>query len=234
MIKKTFFKITDKLFGKSQIYQKSKVDYYSRVYLFSILGITVNIAFFILNTIYSAKYTSLWYGAFAAYYFLLTIQKLLVFIIYHHIWNKYKDDKQKLDKEECKIYIANGIWFIPIAITLAVIESFMITTNTPTEKSMVMAIASAAYAFYKITVAIINLVKAKKSNNKIIQTIRNIGLVDAFTSMLVLEVCMIPTFGTMDYDMLILVGASSVVVFLLTIIISFVMILSGFKKLHKI
>lgn len=110
----------------------------------------------------------------------------------------------------------------------------MITTNTPTEKSMVMAIASAAYAFYKITVAIINLVKAKKSNNKIIQTIRNIGLVDAFTSMLVLEVCMIPTFGTMDYDMLILVGASSVVVFLLTIIISFVMILSGFKKLHKI
>ncbi len=91
---------------------------------------------------------------------------------------------------------------------------------------------SAAYAFYKITMAIINLVKAKAAMDPIVQTIRNIGFVDALTSMLVLESRLISTFGSVDIDMRRLISISSISVCVFVVALGSYMVIRGIKKLN--
>lgn len=233
-IKEKIIQKLDNIFKDNKLYNQCKNDYNSRVFLITLIGMVVNVAFIALNTFYSITLGSLWYGVFAAYYFLLTLQKTVALIVYKVIWNKHQDNENKLKREKVKIYLANGAWFIPIAIALAIIVSYMIGTKTPTEKSDIMAIASAAYAFFKISMAIRNIVKAKTAiQDPIVQTIRNIGFVDALTSILVLEATLITTFGEMNKGMYIIIGASGVVIFALTITLGIYMIIGGAKKMKS-
>lgn len=55
--------------------------------------------------------------------------------------------------------------------------------------------AVAAYSFYKIIVAVINVVKARKLRSPILMTIRNIGYIDACVSILSLQTAMFASFG---------------------------------------
>ena len=57
-----------------------------------------------------------------------------------------------------------------------------------------MVISIAAYTFYKITMAVVNMVKVRKRKSPILITIRNIGAADALVSMLTLQAAMFASF----------------------------------------
>ncbi len=230
-IKTKLIRKFDKIFRKSKIYKKCKSDYNTRVLIIFILGLFVNFIFALLNTFSALYYSSLWFSVFAGYYFLLSLQKLMVFIVFKLRKRKCKNDIFQLNKEKIKIYLANGIWFVPIDIILAIVVAFMIGTNTPTQKDTIMAIASATYAFTKIGIAIRNIIKARSNKDLIIQTIRNIGFVDALTSILVLEITLISTFGVLDYGMKCTIGISGFAIFILILALGLYMIINGKKKL---
>ena len=59
-------------------------------------------------------------------------------------------------------------------------------------------IAIATYSFTKITLAIINLVKARKSTSAKLVTLRNISLASAFVSIFTLQRSMLVSFGNMS------------------------------------
>ena len=84
----------------------------------------------------------------------------------------------------------------------------------------IVMIAMAAYTFTKITLAVINLVKARKSALAKIVTLRNISLSDACVSIFALQRSMLVSFGDMpETDIQIfnaVIGAAvCVIVFLL-------------------
>jgi divalent metal cation (Fe/Co/Zn/Cd) transporter len=84
----------------------------------------------------------------------------------------------------------------------------------------IVMIAMAAYTFTKITLAVINLVKARKSASEKIVTLRNISLSDACVSIFALQRSMLVSFGDMpETDIQIfnaVIGAAvCVIVFLL-------------------
>ena len=84
----------------------------------------------------------------------------------------------------------------------------------------IVMIAMAAYTFTKITLAVINLVKARKSSSAKIVTLRNISLSDACVSIFALQRSMLVSFGDMpETDIQIfnaVIGAAvCVIVFLL-------------------
>ena len=55
-------------------------------------------------------------------------------------------------------------------------------------------ISIAAYTFYKITMAVIHMIKVRKMQSPILITIRNIGVADALVSMLTLQATMLASF----------------------------------------
>lgn len=143
---------------------------------------------------------------------------------------KYVVDSQKYQKETIIIYIANGIVLLLLeaALTVAIVQ--MVTSEKPVKTGMVIAIANAAYAFYKIISAAI---KMAKTNNFVLQTIRNIGWADAAVSMLALTVTLTDTFG--DWERMRVMRMSVAIgVSIIIIGVGIGMIISGLVKLKKL
>ena len=72
----------------------------------------------------------------------------------------------------------------------------MVLSEKNTEASSeIMIYATAAYTFYRVILAISNIFKAKRFNDPAVQALRNIGFVDAMTSLVPLQVALIGTFS---------------------------------------
>ena len=69
------------------------------------------------------------------------------------------------------------------------------TSNMAFEYAGLMIYAVAAYTFYKLGIAIYNIFKARRYDNLYIQSIRNINLVSALVSILVLQVALFQAFA---------------------------------------
>ena len=85
---------------------------------------------------------------------------------------------------------------------------------------MIVMIAMAAYAFTKITLATIKLVKARHSTSATLITLRNISFADAFVSIFALQRSMLVSFEGMTEAEIVIMNATlgsavCVIVFLL-------------------
>ena len=73
---------------------------------------------------------------------------------------------------------------------------------------MIVMIAMAAYAFTKITLAIIKFIKARRSKSAILLTLRNISLADAFVSIFALQRSMLVSFEGMSEMEIVIMNAT--------------------------
>ena len=73
---------------------------------------------------------------------------------------------------------------------------------------MIVMIAMAAYAFTKITLAIIKFIKARRSKSAILLTLRNISLADAFVSIFALQRSMLVSFEGMSEAEIVIMNAA--------------------------
>ena len=79
-------------------------------------------------------------------------------------------------------------------VILAVVSDRGITMH------MIVMISMAAYSFTKITLAIINLIKARKSDSAKLVSLRNVSLSHACVSIFALQRSMLVSFGDMPQN----------------------------------
>ena len=94
--------------------------------------------------------------------------------------------------------------------------------------------AFAAYAFFKITVAIITLFKAHRQDDLTVRAIRNINLIDALVSILALQTALMSAFGDGTLNTSLMNTLTGSVVSLLSIGIGVYMIVSANKQIKKL
>ena len=94
--------------------------------------------------------------------------------------------------------------------------------------------AYAAYAFYKITMSIIALIKAHKQTDLTVRAIRNINLVDSLVSILALQTALLTMFSEGEINVSIFNTFTGIVVSLLSVGVGIYMIVSANKKMKKI
>lgn len=227
-------KFFDERFGKYKWYNSFKGDYGFRTIIFAIVGALINIIFACVNGVTALRYMSLWYGVFAGYYLILALQRLGVLAAYRAVLKHCGDDEEKLGRKKLKIYLTNGAVFVPLDIALGAAITVAMLYQKPTITGEIMAITTATYTVYKIISAARNLVKAKKATDPIVQTLRNIGFVDALASVFSLEVTLITTFSETEtvQDMRVLMVISGFVVCAFTVGLGSYMIISAVKKLR--
>ncbi len=224
--------IRDKLFHGFASYGIFKNDYVYRSIVLSAVGAAVTVAFTVYYGYFGIVNKSLWYGAYAGYMLILALQRALLIVLYNYARRKSGGDKDKSDRIKMQIYLANGAVFVPVTIVLSVITALLINSQKPIVSDAIIAISTAAYAFYKIFAAIRNFVKSKAVNDKILQTIRNINLIDALISIILLEGTLITTFGEFTRDMLAIIGVSGLAVCSFAIALGSYMIISAAKQLR--
>ena len=166
-------------------------QYGFRTVVFAAFSLALNIAYVAFNTVLAVYYKAVWYGALAGYYALLTALRSGI-VFYHRRKSKTGGaDETLLRETEIKKYRACGIMLtvIPFFLSFAILQ--MVTEGRAFVHLGWTSIAFAAYAFYKISMAIVNVVKARKEEDVTVLALRNIGLADAFVSILALQTCLL-------------------------------------------
>jgi len=161
-------------------------DYGYRTLMFSIFSFLLNISYVAFLGVLGIMSHSVWYISITIYYLILAIMKGNVF---------HSKRKHNTDIKKARAYRYCGIMFILLTLALSGIIVLIYTSNMYFEYAGLLIYAAAAFVFYKLGLAIYNIFKARKQDDLYIQSIRNVNLVSAVVSVLVLQVAMFQAFS---------------------------------------
>ena len=192
------------------------------------ISFAMSMANAVLNAATGIMTGSIWFGALAAYYIFIAIMRggLL-------LGSRRKIRSEALNR--AKNYRRCGIWLLFLNIALSSAITQMIFDDRAFEYKDWLIYAFAAYAFYKIIMAIINAIKARRHDDLTVQGIRNINIVDSAVSILALQTALLHTFsvsGEVDISLFNTLTGSAVNLF--TIGLSIFMIIKGTKEIREI
>lgn len=190
-------KITEKL-KTNKIAANVLEDYDFKTQVLALISFVITIAFAIMNLVSAIRYRLVWYGALAAYYFVLILFRGGVLFANKKCAKKFANNAAEYEKCKLKIYLASGAFLIIVEFAMMGAVTQMMLSERPTQSGEIMAITNAAYTFYKIIMAVYNLVKARRVNNPVVQSLRNLNFADACMSVVSLTVLMISTFDSGD------------------------------------
>lgn len=208
-------------------------NYGHRTIIFAIGTFFMSVVYGVFNGYLGLVGKSIWYGALAAYYIFLAFIRGGV-LAYHGKKHAGRLERENDDLEKAKTYRNSGILLLIVNTALSAAIAQMIFDDRFFSYADWTIFASAAYAFYKITMSIINLFKARKQDDLTIEAIRNINLMDATVSILALQTALLHTFqdGTVDVSIFNTLTGSAVSVF--TLALGVYMILKATKKIKEI
>ncbi len=170
-------------------------EYGFRIILISALSFVINVAFAVYNGVVAVLISSIWFGALAAYYILLILLRGAILI--YHAWRgrAVKRGTDKIFLRDTKIYGICGaiLILLPVALSFAILQ--MVRFDDSFVHTGITIYAYAAYVFFKITMAIYNLVKTRKAKEMTVRASNCINLADAMVSVLALQTAMFREFG---------------------------------------
>ena len=202
-----------------------------RTLIFAIGSFLMSLLFSGFNAYMGIKNRSIWYGALAAFYIALAFLRGGV-LAYHksRIGKKTQNDEYV----KAKVYRNSGIITLILNIALSSAIAQMIFSDAHFTYMGWTIFAYAAYAFYKITMSIIALIKAQKQTDLTVRAIRNINLVDALVSILALQTALLSMFSEGEINISLFNTFTGIVVSLLSVGIGIYMIISANKKIKEI
>lgn len=192
-----------------------------RVVFSAIMSFCVNIIYALYNGWLSVSLRSWWFAAFGIYYMLLSIMR---FIAVTH-------ERRSKGKTEFYVMKTSGILLVVLSFVLASTVYMAANSDNAQKHHEIIMITIATYTFTKLTLAIINAVKAGKTNSPLLITIRNISCADAAASILLLQRSMFASFsGTPGTDIFVMNICTGTAVFLFVLILGTSMIRAQSKN----
>ncbi|MDE6059279.1 MAG: hypothetical protein K2G44_04480 [Clostridia bacterium] len=170
-----------------------KLEYGLKTTVFALLSLCFSIAFAIMNGVIAVREQSVWYGALAGYYVLLILFRGIT-VAADRLSKRKCNDERAYASTRNKIYLGCGAFLVIVEIAMCIAVTQMVMYGRPVRGGTIFAIATAAYTFYKIVMAIVHVVKASKYKDPVSQALRNLNFADACMSMASLTVLMLSVF----------------------------------------
>ena len=189
-------------------------------------GLFINLLYIVMKLVSGILYHSTWFVALAIYYSLLALMRFLL----------ARQLKARDEAEELRRYRLCGIILLFMNQALAGIVICIVYQNLGFRYPGILIYAMAAYAFYAIISAAVNVVKTRQHKSPILSAAKAINLVAAMVSILSLETAMLAQFGGADDQMLrpVMTGITGAVVCALVIVMAIYMIWQSSKKLKQL
>ena len=215
-----------KKFRSTKVGEKYMTDVRFRAGVSLYQGFFINLLYIVMKLVSGIMYHSLWFIALAFYYILLAVMR---FLLVRRL--NVQDEAAELRR-----YRLCGIMLLFMNQALAGIVVFMVHQNRGFDYPGLLIYAMAAYAFYAVTIAIINIVKTRKHKSPILSAAKAINLVAAMVSILSLETAMLAQFGGDDDPLFrqVMTGATGGGVCTIVIGMAIYMIWRANKNLKKI
>ncbi len=170
-------------------------NYGFRTVIFAACSTLVNLAYVGFHIFLAISLRSYWYGSLALYYGTLVALRGGLVLFHRKRRGQVRDERENR-RVEIRKYRTCGILLTIIPLTLLVpILQIVFLDKAFFKHGMIMVIAFAAYAFYKIIMAIYNLVKVRKEKDLTVQAVRCVGFADALTSIFSLQTALLFAVG---------------------------------------
>lgn len=170
--------------------------------LMTIPGRGLNLIYAIFNGVIGFMNLSAWYISLAVYYLLLCVMRFLAVAYAGRVyqvkapWRKRNQEKDdSLEMRSWKVYRNCEIIFSATSIALGGAVIMLVSGEGGKSYPGLMIYAVAAYTFYKLGMAIRNLVRSRKEKSLLLVTLRNISYADALVSLLSLQTALFAAFG---------------------------------------
>lgn len=156
------------------------------------IGFAINLLYIVMKLVSGIYYRSTWFVALAVYYMLLAVMRLLLLCR-----KKWPEGNMRL-KLELRRYRLCGYVLLLMNLALSGIVVFMVRYDRGYEYPGTLIYAMAAYSFYAVIIAAVNVVKFRRHESPILSAAKAISLVAALVSILSLETAMLAQFGSED------------------------------------
>ena len=148
----------------------------------ALISLVFNIAFGAYHLVLGVVSGSWWLFTLGSYYFILSIVRFTVL---------------RVKERERFVAIFTGRMLMILTVPLVGTVVLSVVRDRGYELHMIIMIAMAAYAFTKITLATVDLIKSRRSTSVTLVALRNISFADAFVSIFALQRSMLVSFEGM-------------------------------------
>jgi hypothetical protein len=221
--------------AKSRVYNtkygnKYMTDIEFKTQLTLYISLAINLLNVGLNIIYGLVYVTNWFFILAFYYATLTVMRFSLALY----TRKYSLGENILG--EWKRARVCGAVLTLINLSLTGVVLMMMYQDRGFTYAGILIYVMAAYSFYHITVAIIDIIKYRKYKSPIINSIKTVKLAAALVSMLSLETAMLTSFGSdmSAGEKRIMIAATGAGISLIVIGLSSYMIVNSTNQINSI
>ena len=179
----------------------------------TVLSLSINLIFALFNFVIGFVTYTWWYITLGAYYFVLSVARFSVVLI------KRRSNGDIALEQFAKRLI--GILLLVMSFCLVGIIMLTAIDGRGADLHEIVMISVASFSFYKITVAIIGLIRSKSSGSPAIKTLRNIAFSDALVSIYSLQRSMLVSFeGMAEKDIFLMNILTGTAVFITVLLLS--------------
>ena len=210
------------------------LEYDFRTIVFTVVSLIITTGYAAFYAMLGIALLSVWYGMLACYYIMLVTMRAIV--VFYHKGKRKRRKKAIVQNEKlsrAKIYRNCGIVIILLTFPLSIAILLMVAEKATFSHAGFMIYAAAAYTAYKVVMTIRHLVKARKSTDMTVRTVRSINLADMFVSVLALQTAMFHSFQP-EFSPDVFNAVTGAAVCLLTVLIGAFMIANGQRAITQI
>ena len=227
-------KITIKL-GQNKLTRRF-LDYDFRTIVFTVISLIITFAYAAFYAMLGIALLSIWYGVLASYYIIIAVMRAVV-VFYHKRKRKRNRsetaDEHKEQISRARIYKNCGIVICLLMLPLSIAILMMVADKATFSHAGLMIYVAAVYTVYKVVMTIRHLVKARRSTDMTVRTVRSINLADMFVSVLSLQTAMFHSFSPGE-NWATMNAVTGAVVCLATVLIGIFLIANGQRAITQI
>ncbi len=198
-----------------------------RVRMGLILSFLINLCYAVMRMGYAALYSSFWEGALGFYYILLCAVRLYL------IRRTPQVQEEERYADELRTYRCTGWLLLVLDLALAWISVQIVLDGQGYDYPGTMIYAAAAYAFYSMTIAIVNMVKYRRFHSPVLSAAKAVSLTTAMVSIFSLETAMLAQFGGDPQFQFLMTASTAGAVCSLVLVIALFMMISASRRLRR-
>lgn len=202
-------------------------DTHLRINISLYISLAINIAYVLLQLGMGLTHQSVWFYSLCVYYLFLAIMRffLLRYTKTHDI--------VETSKLEWLIYRFCGLLLLFMNGALSAIVFYITWQGRTFRHHEITTIALAAYTFFSLTKAIVQVVKFRRYKSPVYSATKVVSLTSALVSMLTLETAMLTSFGGEGQELFnrIMTGATGGIITVTVLVIAIYMIVNSTKQI---
>lgn len=176
--------------GQNEYIHRFVSDYAFRMHATLSLGLALNLAFAVFKSVAGLVYGSYWLIALGFYYAMLALMRFFIL-------RRVRRDGAEPGSlpTQYKTYRLTGALMFALNVGMTAIIVQVVRDNRTYSYPGTIVYAFGAYAFYKITMAVVNLIRRRRESSPLFSAARQLNLAAAMMSIFSLQTALLSMFG---------------------------------------